>query len=36
MIEYLYWIGFGAVVALGIYWLAAKWIKEPREGMWSR
>jgi len=32
MLEQLYLIGFGAVIALGIYWLAMKWVTEEREG----
>lgn len=32
MLEQLYLIAFGAVIALGIYWLAMKWVKEDREG----
>jgi hypothetical protein len=36
MLETLYWVGFGAVIALGVFWLAAKWFKEPREGKWFK
>ncbi len=36
MLEYVYWIGFAAVIALGVFWLAAKWNKEPREGKTPR
>ena len=36
MLETLFWLGFVGVVAVGIYWLAMKWIKEPREGRTPR
>ena len=36
MIETIYLIGFAAAIGLGVYWLAVKWIKEPREGRTPR
>ena len=36
MFETIFLIGFGAVIALGVYWLAMKWHNEPREGRTPR
>ncbi len=32
MLEYIYWIAFGATIAVAGLWLFLKWVKEPREG----
>lgn len=36
MTETIYYVAFGVVIALAIFWLAAMWIKAPREGKWPK
>ncbi len=36
MIENLYWIIFGAVLALGAFWLFMMWFRAPKDSRWPR
>ncbi len=36
MFANIYWVAFGIVLAIGVFWLAMNWIKSPRESRSKR